>query len=544
MEKLCRVEEVRRAEAEAVAQGLSLTELMRRAGQGVAETIELLVSRKQGRRALFLVGPGNNGGDGLVAASLLALAGWDCAIWSWNRHEPGAIPVEPTGLAHCRWIQSEELDRELALADVIVDAIFGIGGRPEVPEPVATIFESAHRARRVRKTVLVAVDVPSGIDSDTGAADAQAFRADLTIMLGLPKIGAYRFPAFRHTGLIRLVDIGLPKPPVSPGSVALVTLQDARGWLPERTAETHKWAVGALLIVGGAPNYYGAPRLAASAALRTGAGLVTLSVPRSLVPSIAAALPDVTFLPAPDGDVGAGQRWANLVRDALPRYRALLVGPGLGQDQTAEELLHYLFGLGRVRRGALGFGVPADDEIPQRFAGYAVIDADGLNWLAKMGNWWEELRAARLVLTPHPGELARLCGCDVTKILEDPWTQAVEAAVTFGQHVVLKYGHTAVACPDRSLLIAPQVHPALATAGTGDVLAGVIAGLAAQGLGPREAAGAAVVIASEAALHAVVSTGTLSLTASDVVAALPKVLRALYDPRWSPERVVSAIEGN
>ncbi len=537
MEKLCRVAEVRRAEEEAVARGTSLAELMARAGRAVADVIAELAGTSPGKpqRALFLIGPGNNGGDGLVAAGHLAARGWDCKIWAWNRSEPGDVPIAAEWLARCEWLTNEQLEEALSQADVIIDAVFGIGGRAELPNTVASVFEAASQARRQRGTLLVAVDVPSGIDSDTGAADRHAFRADLTVMLGLPKLGAYLAPALRYTGLIRLVDIGLSRPAIAPGSVAVLTEADARAWLPRREADTHKWAVGAVLVVGGAPGYYGAPRLAASAALRVGAGLVTLAVPRSLIPAIAAAQAELTFLPAPDGDVGAGQRWAELVQEALPRYRTLLLGPGLGQDRPAEELVRFLLGLGRQRRGSLGFAMTSAEPSPQRFTGYAVIDADGLNWLAKSGAWWEELREAKLILTPHPGELARLLGVEVRTILEDPWGLAVEAARTFGQHVVLKYGHTSVACPDGTLLLAPQVHPGLASAGTGDVLAGVIAGLAAQGLEPRDAAGTGIFIAGQAALAAIAVQGTLSLLASDIIAALPKVLQALYDPRWRPE---------
>ncbi|MCX7624314.1 MAG: NAD(P)H-hydrate dehydratase [Thermomicrobium sp.] len=540
MLKLCTVDEVRRAEAAAVAAGTSLTELMARAGRAVATAIERSVpsaSRSSAeRRALFLVGPGNNGGDGLVAAGLLAAQGWQVRVWAWNRSEPGEIPAEREHLARCRWLSPAELDSALAEAEVIVDAVFGIGSRPSLPEAVAAAFDAAYRARVERGATLVAVDVPSGIDSDTGAADERAFRADLTVMLGLPKVGAYRSPALRYTGLIELVDIGLPAPTVDSGAIVLPTDVEIRRWLPRRTADTHKWAVGALLIVGGAPGYYGAPRLAAAAALRAGAGLVTLAVPRSLVPTIAAALPEVTYVPAPDGDVGAGQRWAEFVRDALPRYRALLVGPGLGQDRPAEELMRTLFGLGPQRRAALGFAPISEtreaSDALARFTGYAVVDADGLNWLAKLGPWHEELREARLILTPHPGELARLLDVDIGDILRDPWQAAATAARTFGQHVVLKVGHTAVASPDGTVVVAPQVHPALATAGTGDVLAGLIAGFAAQGLEPLPASVVGVYVANRAALRAIARKGTLSLLASDIVEEVPAVLSACYEPRW------------
>lgn len=270
---------------------------------------------------------------------------------------------------------------------------------------------------------------------------------------------------------------------------------------------------------------------------------MTLAVPRSLVPAIAAALTEVTFVPAPDGDVGAGHRWAELVREVLPRYRVLLVGPGLGQDKPAEELVRALLGIGRQRRGALGFTPETtsrvSDSSSTRFTGYAVIDADGLNWLAKLSPWHEELQDARLILTPHPGELARLLHVEVEDVLRDPWHAAVEAARRFRQHVVVKTGHAALATPEGTVLVAPQAHAGLATAGTGDVLAGIIAGLAAQGLPPFAAGAAGLYIANRAAMAAIGQRGTLSLAASDIIEALPAVLRALYDPRWSPERFVS-----
>ncbi len=529
MLKLCRVDEVRRAEEAAVAAGRSVADLMAIAGSGVASAILKRVRRTG--TALFLVGPGNNGGDGLVAASHLASRGWHCLVWGWKRSSPGELPAEQSLLERLEWIDPAGIEAAIASADVIVDAVFGIGGKPTLPDEVGRVFGAAWEARVRRGIPLVAVDTPSGIDCDTGESDPRAFHADLTVMLGLPKVGLYRPPALLHTGLIELVDIGLPTPPVEPGDAALVTLGDVREWLPRRPADTHKRAVGTLLVVGGAPTFYGAPRLAAGAALRAGAGLVTLAVIRSLIPSIAAALPEVTFLPLPEGELGAGARMAELVREALPRYDALLVGPGLGQEPPVPEFLAGLFGL----RGAprpIGFGQLPQAGLPQRFTGRAVVDADGLNWLASQPDWWLQLVDADLILTPHPGELARLLGVETREITADPWASAAEAAQRFGQHVVLKYGHATLACPDGALIVSPQVHPALATAGTGDVLAGLIAGLAAQGLGSREAAAAGLAVGSEAMQEAVRRAGTLGLIAGDLIEEIAEVLARVYEARW------------
>ncbi|MCM8750393.1 NAD(P)H-hydrate dehydratase [Thermomicrobiaceae bacterium CFH 74404] len=529
MLKLCRVEEVRRAEEAAVAAGRSLEDLMAAAGLSVAE--QITKRAKHAGTALFLVGPGNNGGDGLVAASHLVARGWRCLVWTWRRSEPGTLPAERGLLERLLWIDPAEVGTAIASADLIVDAVFGIGGKPSLPGEVAQVFDMARDTRARRGTPLVAVDTPSGVDCDSGEADPRAFRADLTVMLGLPKIGLYKPPALRHTGVIELADIGLPAPPAEPGSTVLATPEDVREWLPRRPADTHKRAVGTLLIVGGSPAFYGAPRLAAGAALRAGAGLVTLAVTRALISPIAAALPEVTFLPLPDGEVGAGVRMAELVREALPRYDVVLIGPGLGQEPPVPEFLAALLGL----RGAprpIGFGQPAAPGLPQRFGGRAVIDADGLNWLATQPEWWNQIPGADLILTPHPGELARLLNIETDAITADPWARAVEAAQLFNQHVVLKYGHATVACPDGTLIVSPQVHPALATAGTGDVLAGLIAALASQGLGSREAAAAGLVIGSEAMLRAVAKKGTLGLVAGDLIEEIAGALAEVYDASW------------
>lgn len=532
MIKLCSVEEIRAAERAAGEAGQSERDLMLTAGHGVARVIAEAAGEQPGT-ALFFVGPGNNGGDGLVAAADLIARGWQCFVWGYQRTSGDNVPIKPTLAGKLVWLDELRAVREAAAsADVIVDAVFGIGGRAALPDDVAKVFEIAWENRVARGTPLVALDIPSGTDADTGAAAETAFRADHTVMVGLPKVGLYRVPAARHTGVLHLVDIGLPAPPLSDDSVALITEEDVRRWLPRREADTHKRAVGTLLIVGGAPNYYGAPRLSAGAAVRVGTGLVTLAVSRSLIGSIAAALPEVTFLPLPEGDVGgAGVRMADLIHEHQADYRALLIGPGLGKDPAVDEFLGAFFGL-RPSAGGIGFGVAAEDTSTKRFDGNAVIDADGLNWLAKHPDWPERLRHASVILTPHPGELSRLLDTDVSTILDDPWGQTREAARRFGQIVVLKLGHSVVATPEGQLIVAPQALPSVATAGTGDVLAGTIAGLLAQGMSPVEAAAGGLMIGTLSALRVTRELGTLGLAASDLIEAMPAVMRDLFDARW------------
>lgn len=534
MIKLYTVTEVRAAEEAAIAAGRAEQELMLEAGTGVGN----LIAESSGGRpgsALFLVGPGNNGGDGLVAAAGLAQFGWTCTIWPYNRDGLQGAPVPPDIAGEFIWLsETDALPSAADEADVIVDAVFGNGSRPELPSEVAAAFDLARQARVRNGTPLWAIDIPSGVDADTGAAAEQTFQADVTVMIGLPRIGLYQAPAIRYTGLIEPLDIGLPEVEAGHSAPSLVIQADARECLPRRQAGTHKREVGTLLVVGGAPEYFGAPRMAGEAALRVGAGLVSLAVPRSLIGPIAAALPEVTFIPLPEAEFGAaGVRMAQLVRDVVESYSALLIGPGLGREELVGEFLGNLFGV----RGAgitIGFGAPPPEssESTGHFSGRAVIDADGLYWLASQPEWWETLSQAELVLTPHPGELARLLGRTNEEIVADPWGSAREAAARFKQVVVLKYGHTTVAHPDGSLVVALQTLPSLATAGTGDVLAGVIASLMAQGMPAWDAAITGVYVGDAAAQLAQRNLGTLGLVASDLIQTLPFVMKDLYDPTW------------
>ncbi|HLI52308.1 MAG TPA: NAD(P)H-hydrate dehydratase [Thermomicrobiaceae bacterium] len=531
MIKLCSVDEIRAAEAAAIKSGVSESELMLAAGQGVARFILENDGTEEGQ-VLFLVGPGKNGGDGLVAAAHLVAHGWRALIWGFKRTDVSRAPVDAELADAFEWIDDDALAEACQEADVIVDAVFGFGSRPSLPDEVAAAFQLAWRARVISQTPLVAIDVPSGIDSDTGEAAEGAFRADHTVTIGLPKQGIYQQPASEFAGLIHLLDIGLPSPDAGDGDAALISESDVAGWLARRTSATQKRDAGALMVIGGAPNYYGAPRMAAGAGARAGAGIVTLAVPRTLIGPISTALPEATYLPLPEGEAGgAGVRMASLVRERLSGFQAFVLGPGLGQDSPVPEFLSALLG-NRTSVTSIGFGATPNGLKSERLHHRGVIDADGLNWLAKQDNWWSWLQDSELVLTPHPGELGRLLGVETSAIQSDPWGYAREAAKKFGQTVVLKTGHSVVAKPDGSLLVSPQAPPSLATAGSGDVLAGTIGGLMAQGLPAAAAAASALYIGSQAALIGEQEIGTLGIVASDLIDGIGLALRQIYDARW------------
>lgn len=321
----------------------------------------------------------------------------------------------------------------------------------------------------------------------------------------------------------------IQRPKIGSGTT-LIDEKLALASLPTRTVGAHKWGVGGLVIVAGSPGYGGAAILSAMAAARAGAGIVTVALPRSLTGVLAMQVPEAITIPLPDSDsANAGQRAAEMISAKLDRSKAILIGPGLGDDETTDYLLRALFAAPTNRRGAIGFGAGSadasqatgDESILARHEMPIVIDADGLNWLSAQPNWWELLPAGRVVLTPHLGELERLTGLEADKLTNDPVAAAKDAAAKWGQVVVFKYGYTVVT-DGKQVLVAEEAPPSLATAGSGDVLAGTMGAFLAQGLEPIEAATLAVYAGCRAARRVEAEVGTLGLISSD----LPRAIAA------------------
>lgn len=313
----------------------------------------------------------------------------------------------------------------------------------------------------------------------------------------------------------------------------------ARSLLPSRSGDAHKWGVGGVIVIAGSPSYPGAAVLASRAAGRAGAGIVVLATGRSVIATVASAIPEVAYLPLPETESSSGaRRAAEQVREKAQQARALVIGPGLGDDEASHGLLGSLFGFGgrsQAVRERLGFGaatstaagnapsaetILTDTEIP------VVLDADALNWLARQDGWWEHVPPQRLVLTPHPGEMARLLDRPTSDILADPAGIAREAAARWRQVVVLK-GERAVVTDGERVLMAPESEPALATAGSGDVLAGTIGALLAQTGSPMDAAALAVYLGPRAARRVAERFGTLGVIATDLPDAIAAEMAAL-----------------
>lgn len=312
----------------------------------------------------------------------------------------------------------------------------------------------------------------------------------------------------------------------------------AQAVLPRRTEGAHKWGVGGVFFIAGAPQYAGAVALSARAAGRSGAGIVTLVVPRQLMGTVQTIVPEATMLPIADTDSVAGARRAiESMTERAERSHAYVIGPGLGDDDSVKTLLATIFGVSSQTAGgntALGFAVRLSETSPVRSGASSVelpdhpmvLDADALNWLAGLDDWPALLRKRTAVLTPHPGELARLMDRPVDELTGDPVGSAVAAAKRAGQVVVLKFGHTVVTDGDR-VLVADRAPTALATAGSGDVLAGSIGAFLAQGLSPMDAAALAVHAGSAAASRVAQRYGDLGVVASDLPDAIAEVLADL-----------------
>ena len=494
--KLVTADEMRAIEQRVFDAGTPASELMENAGRAVAKAIGERLGGARARRIVVLVGPGNNGGDGLVAARFLAQ---DAAEVTVLLLTPRSAADPNLQAASDLSVEIVEPDAVLAMvdaafyrADGIIDCILGIGRR----RPLEGLISDVCRHLRGRRARLFAVDVPSGLDADTGEVDALTPRADVTYALGISKLGLHLQPGSQYAGEVEVLEIGLG-PAADEVATQLLTPDWARSMLPDRPAVSNKGSFGRTLVVAGSESYTGAASLSCLGALRAGAGLVSLAGLKTVRTAVAAQVAEATFLPLPELDEAPAHDAADVVLRAAEAYDALLVGPGLSLTPGAQALA----------RGLLTS--PLLEEMP------VVIDADALNALSKLPGWHEHV-TARCVLTPHPGEMARLANCSTSEVQADRIGMARRMAAEWRQTVVLKGANTVVAQADGATLVSPFASALLATAGTGDVLAGTIAGLIAQGVEPFAAAGLGVYLHGAAGERLVSQYGVSGLLASEL----------------------------
>ncbi len=502
--------------------GLPTSVLMENAGKAVAEEVRRILGNIARHGILILVGPGNNGGDGLVAARYLHDWGAKVIVYLCSRRAPGDSNLELVRQRSMTCIEgtqdenAEKLKESLSSSDTVIDALFGTGKLRPLDTRFRQVLELVNGAKKENRSLrVIAVDLPSGLNADTGAVDPACPYADNTITLAFPKPGLFNFPGAERAGRITVVDIGIPAHLADEATTELITDEWAVSVLPERPLQANKGSFGSVLVVAGSINYIGAAYLACSGAMRVGAGLVTLATAASLQPILASKLTEATFLPLPESSPGIiSPEAARLIHEQLDNYDVLLLGCGLGQSQSAERLIKDTLLSGKVTLPPL------------------VLDADALNILAKIPNWWEQL-SGNAILTPHPGEMARLTGTTVEKIQSDRSGKAQKAASDWQKIVVLKGAYTVVAAPDGQIRISPVANPGLASAGTGDVLSGTIAGLVAQGVPLADAAACGVYLHGKAGEMVSGILGDTGVIATDLVSALPPVIKQLKDKAFN-----------
>ena len=500
--------------------GVSTDTLMENAGLAVAQGARELVGAA-GVRILILVGPGNNGADGLVAARHLRRWGAEVTCFMVDGR-PEADPKMDCALEYGVHVIERAtpgtLDRMLARSALVIDSILGTGqSRPLEGIIKQTMVFLANVRAAAKRPMLLALDLPTGLNTDTGEVDAFAVPCDITFSLGYPKRGLLAFPGATHAGELLVLDIGVPDGLAEESEIRLETVEPhwVAQHLPRRPMDAHKGTFGHVLAVAGSRNYVGAAYLSSQACVRSGAGLTTLATPQSVYPIAAAKSTEPIHIPLledPDGRVSSDA--AGALRDGTRRYTNILVGCGLGvSDGTVQFVEDLLFN--RNSDQFLGL-----TNLP------ALVDADGLNNLARIDRWWEKERGP-MVLTPHPGEMATLTGLATADIQQDRVGVAREYAVRWGVCLVLKGANTIISQPDGAVRLAALANPGMSTGGTGDVLSGVISGLMAQGLPAAVATSCGVYLHGQAGRDIVARQGEAGLAASDLLAQIPMTLQRL-----------------
>ena len=497
--------------------GVSTDTLMENAGLAVARAARDELGGAASAQVVVLVGPGNNGADGLVAARHLRRWGAEvvCCLLTRRPEQDAkkalALEYEVEVVAAP---DADTLQSLVHRSRLVIDAVLGTGRSRPLEGPVREAMLLLQRSRSFpAPPILLALDLPTGLNADTGEVDPACPPFNVTLALGYPKAGLLRFPGAERAGRLRVLDIGVPPglPEEQSVDVGMLTPGWVASRLPARTLDSHKGTYGHALVVAGSRHYVGAAWLASQGSVRTGAGLTTLASPEGVYPLAAAKGAEAIHLPLPEDDDGRIDESASfVVGHSARRYTAALVGCGMGWSTGTTEFL----------RGFLGEASGALARVP------VLIDADGLNNLSGIAGWHQGF-AVPMVLTPHPGEMATLTGVPVAHIQADRESVAREWAERWGVTLVLKGAHSVIASPGEPVRIAPFANPGLATGGTGDVLSGVIVSLLAQGLAPPDAAAAGVWLHAEAGRRVTDRLGQAGLAASDLLEALPLAISSL-----------------
>ena len=492
--------------------GHTYPKMMAFAGKSLAEEIIKAFADIEASTALGLVGSGNNGGDTLIALKILLDLGWDCSAYLTSDrkedlltsdfiHAGGQIYQlsEDADLQQLRWLVLEN--------EILLDGLLGTGIRLPLREPVSEVLkvvgESLDQAEI--KPKIVAVDCPSGVDCDSGNASELCLAADLTVCMAAVKQGMLKLPAYSCLGKLVVGNIGLHDDLPELTKITRFVLDEEFAFqvLPARPLDGHKGTFGTVLIVAGSKNFPGAALLAGKSAFRIGAGWVNIAVLDELQPYLVTGFPEATWLSLPGDETGLSAKSASRLHRSISKETAMLVGPGLGVESGAQEFMVELL---------------SQELLP------LIVDADGLKLLSGIDDWWKKI-PTESILTPHPGEMSIMTSLSVAEIQESRVDIAEHFANKWGHVVVLKGAFTVIAEPGGKTAILPVASPALARAGTGDVLAGMISGLRAQRVSAFDSAAAGVWLHAAAGLAAAESLGsTAGVLAGDLIDQLPGLL--------------------
>ena len=525
--KVVRAAEIRQIDQDTIEGiGIPGIVLMETAGSAIVRAIEQHYPTCQ--RIGILAGKGNNGGDGIVIARQLAHIGRDVHLFLISPPESftGEAQIN-LQIAKNLGLHIEEILTDAALGpeffkqrstslnlitscELLVDAIFGTGLRGTVSGSIATVIDTINSL----PTPVLSVDLPSGLDADTGHPLGTCVRADRTVTIGLPKRGLLVHPGAELAGKLEIVDIGFPNQVVDAQDIKVnwTTAAQASQWVPPRPSASHKGSYGRVLVVAGSTGMTGAAALTSEAALRAGAGLVTLATPKCLNPILEGLLPEVMTLPLPETEAGslAASATSTILEFAKKTKSVLAIGPGLSQHPETVTLVQQL--VRENRKQKLGLRM--------------VIDADGLNALSQAPEILS-LLDEEVVLTPHPGEMARLTNTSVSTLEKDRISIAQKFADQRNLTLVFKGAPTVTGSANRDVWINSTGNPGMATGGMGDVLTGIIAGLMAQGIPSEKAAVLGVYIHGLAGDFAAEALGMHGLIATDVLKTVPRAISSL-----------------
>ncbi len=488
--------------------------LMENAGLRAMDTIVNILDDLIGCKIIILAGRGNNGGDGLVIARHLINAGAQVATFLLGVPED----LTPDAAANYQILQKmngsiyplrstedlEQLMLKMLAAEMIIDALYGIGFKGSL-NPLESQVANLVNWSQAR---VLAIDIPSGVEADSGKVHGEAIKADYTVTFAAPKLGMIMEPGRDYVGTLTVADISIPQALLADEKYNISLLMESliKHHFKPRRVESHKGSYGHAMVIGGSPGMSGAPLMASWAALRSGAGLVTVAVPEALLSIADAAVPEIMSRGLPQTDTGGISIAAgSVIEDLMEKATVACIGPGMSLYSEGKAVLI------RVLEKA---------QIP------LLIDADGLNALQGDLAILRD-RQQPVVLTPHPGEMSRLTGLSVGEIQAQRLDISQHYASEWGVTLVLKGNNTVIASPSGQLCVNMNGNPGMATAGSGDVLGGIITGLIAQGLTVNDAALAGVYLHGRAGDQAALQTGQRALTATDIIHSLPTVLHDL-----------------